>query len=886
MRRIRRGGLLAATVSGLAIASALAAAPVALAVGPDSWTGAGASPDWSLGSNWSGGQGLVANQSYPQGLSFDDLAACDADPSTGPCYSSTDDVPVTLGQISLDDNLPYKISAANSAQVNLLGSSPGGTASSSTGISAAPGSGSPSGTTPEISVPLVIPAGSDQTWDIAGDSSGHQQSLAVDSLSTSSPLDVNLTGGASLEAKSITGGQPIAVSGGAAENPSNLAGRLSFDGASGSDLDSGGSITLSDGASLYVTTSGTVSSGSVAIAADGHGANFVIGSNRAPDTVLDAGTVSLQPEMNNLALSIDSACGATGCTPGTDNSELVSSSAFNPNGAQLTLTQGTDAQGLCDELVLGQTYTLISATSVTGTFAGVSDGTSVSLGDDCGPGAQATSTYVTIHYTSTAISATVTAVGNASGIPQTTGAAPVITNKSRKTSNIFAGDKLSVSRGTWNLSGSSNPQTALHYSYTWLRCPATGACSQIGGQSQSTYTTSASDIGDAIYAEVTATNALGTKQAASAKVGPVLAVVAPSYTRAPRISGTTTLGSTLRLTSRGAWTGRPAPGYKYQWLLCPANSTASCAPSGTLGSAKTLTLTAADLGKYPAIEVRASNRGGTTLAISNLRGPVLPTHAAVLQALVQLRHPSGQTAIRTLIRHGSFTTGFTAPSGGALRITWRTTITAGTGGHRRNRSLTLARGSARYGTLGSERVTVRLTRIGRTLLSGTLLKRNPRSVRIAATEAFEPVGGSWTTYRARFTPVTVRATVPSSPSTAQVRAALSGIGHPSGSGAIKALIKGLSFRARFTAPSAGSLSVTWTTSVTTGRGKHRKYRPVTVASGHRHAGGAGRLAFRLHLTAAGRVLLRQKPHSLQITATAKFEPSGGTWTALVSYFTV
>lgn len=741
---VRRSGLLVAAVSLLAIGSALAAAPSALAASDYAWTGAGSSPDWSLGANWSGGQGLQANQTYPP-LFFEDLPSCDGSTSTAPCYSSTDDVPVTLDKISLDDDLPYAISASNGVKVTLLGSSPGGGAAASTGIDATPRSSGPSGTTPEISAPIVIPAGSDQTWDIAGDSSGHQQSLAVDSLDTASALDLDLTEGASLISKSITGGQAIAVSGGAAENTDNLDGTLRFDGAAGSDLDPGGSIALSDGANLDVTTSGTVDAGGIDFV-DGSGGELSVGTGQAPDTVLSSdGDVTFYGGIDFLALALDSACASSGCAAGTDNSELTSSAAVDLAGTALTLSQGTDAKGFCDDLVIGQTYTLVSAQSITGTFAGVPDGTSYPLGEECGLGPQATSTYVTIHYTSTAITATVTAVGNAGDVPQNTGAAPVITNKSRKVPSIFAGDTLSVSRGTWNVSGSTNPQTALSYGYAWMRCTASGACSQIGGQSTSTYTTSASDVGDMIYAEVTATNRLGSKQVSSAKVGPVLAVVAPSNTSAPTIGGTATPGSTLTVTSRGSWSGSPAPTYKYQWLLCSQASASSCTATGKLGGTRSLKLTTADLGLYVAVEVSAGNRGGTTLATSNLIGRVVPTSGTVLEALVPLRHPSGRKAVQRLIRRRRYSTRFTAPSGGTLRIVWRTRITVGRRGHRRHRSVTVGTYRGNYVHLGVKRVTVHLTPTGR-----RLLRRRPYSLRIVATESFAPIGGRRTTYRKHF----------------------------------------------------------------------------------------------------------------------------------------
>lgn len=743
IRQLRRGGLLAATVGGLAIASALAA-PAALAATPYAWTGTGSSADWSLGANWTGGAGLQQGQTYPA-LSFGDLPGCDNGTITGTCYASTADVPVSVGELNIDDNVPYRIGASNSAQVTLLGNAPGGSAASSTGITATPTGGSPSGTTPQISAPIVLPAGSAQTWDIAGDSTGHQQSLEVDNITTSSPLDIDLTAGASLLTTSITGGQTLSVSGGVGSGTTTN-GTLRFAGASGSSLDAGGTIRLTNGASVDVTASGTVNAGAIEFA-DGTGGQLTVGSGHAPDTVLSSDGVTFDGGIDFLALWLDSACASSGCAPGADNSELTSSAGtVNLAGDTLDLRQGSDSKGFCDDLAVGQTYTLISAPTITGTFVNYPPGTAAQIGEACGLGGQATPSYVQLNYTSAAVTATVTAVGDAGDIPQNTGAAPAISNKSRTGTSIIAGDTLFVTRGSWNDSNSTDPQTKLSYDYVWLRCPASGACTPISVPSSSSYTTSASDVGDMIYAEVTATNALGSQQVSSAKVGPVLPVIAPAATSAPTISGATTLGSTLTLTSTGTWTGQPTPSYKYQWLRCSTDSASSCAPSGAAGSSKTLTLSAADLGSYVAVAVSASNRGGTTLATSNLVGRVLPTPGAIVEALVQLHHPSSRSAVRALIRRRSFSTSFAAPSGGRLRITWKTAITTGSRRHRRHRLITVATGSARYDSLGPQRITIRLTRAGR-----TLLQHESRRVRVTATEKFQPTGGGWTTVTRHFT---------------------------------------------------------------------------------------------------------------------------------------
>ena len=105
---------------------------------------------------------------------------------------------------------------------------------------------------------------------------------------------------------------------------------------------------------------------------------------------------------------------------------------------------------------------------------------------------------------------------------------------------------------------------------------------------------------------------------------------------------------------------------------------------------------------------------------------------------------------------------------------------------------------------------------------------------------------------------TVTAAPVSGPTTAQIRTDLNEVAHPSGTKAITALLKQRSFKASFTAPAAGSLSITWTTTVTTGTGRHRKHRKVTVASGSATCQRRVTRSVTVRLTAAGRSLLRRR----------------------------
>jgi hypothetical protein len=88
---------------------------------------------------------------------------------------------------------------------------------------------------------------------------------------------------------------------------------------------------------------------------------------------------------------------------------------------------------------------------------------------------------------------------------------------------------------------------------------------------------------------------------------------------------------------------------------------------------------------------------------------------------------------------------------------------------------------------------------------------------------------------------------------------------------IAALLKAGGENLSFTAPSAGLLSVEWTTS-----GAHtasHQTKPVLIASASKSVAATGRSTIRLRLTAAGRKLLEHS-RSLRLVETATFQPVG------------
>lgn len=100
------------------------------------------------------------------------------------------------------------------------------------------------------------------------------------------------------------------------------------------------------------------------------------------------------------------------------------------------------------------------------------------------------------------------------------------------------------------------------------------------------------------------------------------ATIGPYNTVLPAITGTLS-GTNLQTTTNGTWAGDATITYARQWQR--GNSSDPHDPSWTnIASATgtTYTLTGSDTGKYIRCRVTATNSVGSTIAYSNIRGPV------------------------------------------------------------------------------------------------------------------------------------------------------------------------------------------------------------------------------------------------------------------------
>jgi len=102
----------------------------------------------------------------------------------------------------------------------------------------------------------------------------------------------------------------------------------------------------------------------------------------------------------------------------------------------------------------------------------------------------------------------------------------------------------------------------------------------------------------------------------------ITATIGPYNTVLPAISGTLS-GTNTQTSTSGTWAGDATITYAYQWQR--ANSADANDPSWTniaAATAATYALTVADAAKYIRCRVTATNSVGSTIAYSNIRGPV------------------------------------------------------------------------------------------------------------------------------------------------------------------------------------------------------------------------------------------------------------------------
>ena len=208
------------------------------------------------------------------------------------------------------------------------------------------------------------------------------------------------------------------------------------------------------------------------------------------------------------------------------------------------------------------------------------------------------------------------------------GTAPANTAPPQLSGTTKQGSTLTVTPGTWT------GTAPITYTYEWQRCNSSGAnCTPFMQGSNTTYTLTATDVGNRLQVYVTATNSIGSAKQYSNQTGVIGSNVAPPVnTAAPQLTGTLVAGQTLQVTS-GSWNGTGLS-YAYQWQRCDGQGANCAAISGATG--QSYTLTSADVGHRLQVYVTATNEGGSASKYSNQTAAVAAAGGAVPASTVAL----------------------------------------------------------------------------------------------------------------------------------------------------------------------------------------------------------------------------------------------------------
>jgi hypothetical protein len=355
------------------------------------WSGASANDTWSTAGNW-------AANAAPAG-SVGVLALPPASGRCGgwSCSFGVDDIPsLAVGALSIDSSNNYLVTPLNSGDsIELL-----------KGLSfttkAVPASNR---LLTKMVVPLTL--GGAQNWTVNG-VSGDPTQLALGAVTgETSPLKVHMSDGVTLQAAELDTGPLKLTGGGTVVLAEQMAQPADDVPVFPPPLISSAGVTLSDGASLDLSSADVVS-GPISVA-PGSFSTLQIGHGVAPDgTATVDGNVTLRAN-STLQLWIDQADPTGKPQPSTDASQLSVSGTLDLAGAGLALSQGfTDTQVDCASLTPGQVYTLVTATQLVGTFAGLANDQVVDLGV-CNPLGTAPAHAVLISYNTRTRPQTITA---------------------------------------------------------------------------------------------------------------------------------------------------------------------------------------------------------------------------------------------------------------------------------------------------------------------------------------------------------------------------------------------------------------------------------------------------------------------------------------------
>lgn len=173
------------------------------------------------------------------------------------------------------------------------------------------------------------------------------------------------------------------------------------------------------------------------------------------------------------------------------------------------------------------------------------------------------------------------------------------------------GRTLTATRGTWT---GTEP---ISYAYQWVRCGVDGGrsdggdCAIVSGATNRDHRLTSADVSFRLRVRVTASNADGSRTAASNPTATVAGPPVNTVTPFPR--GAMLVGQVVTA-DPGTWTGRQPISYSYRWLRC--NSAGGECASISGGTSRSYRVSSSDLGRKLRFNVTARNSLGSTTVIS------------------------------------------------------------------------------------------------------------------------------------------------------------------------------------------------------------------------------------------------------------------------------
>jgi hypothetical protein len=334
---------LIATAGATALAT-LALTPAARAA-DHTWSGAGASPNWSDAANWSAGGAPSAGEAIGT-LSFPPLNCG----SGGTCANSTNDVAgLTVGTLAITKGSASVITGEG---ITLTG-----------GVSVSPGA-APSSTavTPFLGLPITL--GGPQTWTVAG--------VALQAGVAGLALGAPVTGPAEPVTIHVSDSAVLSLSGDNEVGPVSISGAVTG-GVTGPFF--GGDVLVASPTGTAALNAGDGNAITVSDAGlDVDGAlgplTLTAGRLNVGTTIVPAGGVTTPSLTLDSPSYLEFDVPTGGSTAGQDYAQLRATGSVALGGAHLQLVAGSGAPGgTCPAPAVGTVYTLVSTTGrLTGSF--------------------------------------------------------------------------------------------------------------------------------------------------------------------------------------------------------------------------------------------------------------------------------------------------------------------------------------------------------------------------------------------------------------------------------------------------------------------------------------------------------------------------------------